>query len=191
MKSLRWSSRTLSKGLLDVTVMPSHLPPRTSATEAGPLPSTTVVPRCQQYYGPLGLPPGTNAISPSAYRRRFVRRGRPGRASPVPYQAVAACPPPYPGDVLHPSGLADAVCCLRRDMIGSAIPSLSGFYVTGLQGSLDVGPAALLPSQEPYSSLRALDAPLGHGDLAPRLEPATRRSGAYRGGTLTHESDTA
>jgi hypothetical protein len=104
MKSLRWSSRTLSTGLLDVTVMPSHLPPRTNTTEAGPLPSTAVVPRCQQYYEPLGLPPGTSAISSSTYKRRFVRRGPPGRASPVPYQAVAACPPPYPGDVLHPSG---------------------------------------------------------------------------------------
>ncbi len=76
-------------------------------------------------------------------------------------------------------------------MIGSANPSLSGIHVTGLQGSLDVGPAALLPSQEPYGSLRALDAPLGRGDFAPRLEPATRRSGAYRDGTFTRKSDTA
>ncbi len=70
-------------------------------------------------------------------------------------------------------------------MSGSAIPSLSGFYVTGLQGSLDVGPTALLPSQQPYSYLRALDTPLGRGDFAPRLESATRRSGAYRDGTFT------
>ncbi len=96
-----------------------------------------------------------------------------------------------PGTSCTPPDLAGAVCCLRRDMSGSANPSLSGVYLTGLQGSLNVGPAALLPSQEPYRSLRALDAPLGRGDLAPRLEPATRRSGAYRGGTLTHESDTA
>lgn len=76
-------------------------------------------------------------------------------------------------------------------MIGSADPSLSGVYVTGLQGSLDVGPTALLPSQKPYGSLRALDTPLGRRDLAPRLESATRRSGAYRDGTFTRESDTA
>ena len=87
--------------------------------------------------------------------------------------------------------IPDAVCCLRRDMSGSANPSLSGVYLTGLQGSLDVGPTALLPSQEHCCSLRALDAPLGRRDLAPRLEPATRRSGAYRDGTLTRKSDTA
>ncbi len=96
-----------------------------------------------------------------------------------------------PGTSCTPPDLAGAVCCLRRDMSGSANPSLSGIYLTGLQGSLDVGPAALLPSQEPYGSLRALDAPLGPGDLAPRLEPATRRSGAYRDGTFTRKSDTA
>ena len=90
----------------------------------------------------------------------------------------------------HPA-LAGAVCCLRREMSGSANPSLSGISVTGLQGSLDVGPTALLPSQEHCCSLRALDAPLGRRDLAPRLEPATRRSGAYRDGTLTRKSDTA
>ncbi len=96
-----------------------------------------------------------------------------------------------PGTSCTPPVLTGAVCCLRREMSGSAIPSLSGVYLTGLQGSLDVGPTALLPSQEPHRSLRALDAPLGRRDLAPRLEPATRRSGAYRDGTLTRKSDTA
>ena len=38
---------------------------------------------------------------------------------------------------------------------------------------------------------RTFDAPLGRRDLAPRLEPATRLSGDYRGGTLTRESGTA
>ncbi len=96
-----------------------------------------------------------------------------------------------PGTSYTPPALAGAVCCLRREMSGSTNPSLSGFNVTGLQGSLNVGPAALLPSQEPYGSLRALDTPLGRRDFAPRLEPATRRSGAYRDGTLTRKSDTA
>ncbi len=105
---------------------------------------------------------------------------------------------PSPRALLHTPGtscthpaLAGAVCCLRRDMSGSANPSLSGVYLTGLQGSLDVGPTALLPSHSPYGELRALDAPLGHGDLSPGLEPATRRSGAYRDGTSTRKSDTA
>ena len=146
MKSVRWSSRTLSTGLLGRSTMPSHLPPRTRTTEAGPLPSTRFLAEHHRYYGPLGLPPGTITTSPSAYRCRFVQRGPPGRASPVPYRAVTACPPPYPGDVLHRSG--SIRCSLlpspRHDRLGH--PSLSGFHLTRLQGSLDVGPTALLPS---------------------------------------------
>ena len=76
-------------------------------------------------------------------------------------------------------------------MIGSAYPSLSGAYVSGLQGSLDTGPTASLPARRPYSRRRALDAPLGRRDLARRLEPATWLSGDYQGGTLTRKFDTA
>jgi len=121
----------------------------------------------------------------------FTRREPPGRASPVPCQTFGACSPPYPGGVLHPSGSSDAVCCLRRDMTGSADPSLSGAYVSGLQGSLHAGPAPLLPTREPYSPRRAFDAPLGRRDLARRLEPATWLSGDYQRGTLTRWLDTA
>ncbi len=39
MYSLRWSSRTLSLGLLGLATMPSRLPPYTSTTKAGFLPS--------------------------------------------------------------------------------------------------------------------------------------------------------
>ena len=45
-----------------------------------------------------------DALSPSAYRRRLRPTWPPRRASPVPYQAVAACRLPYPGSVLHASG---------------------------------------------------------------------------------------
>lgn len=101
-----------------------------------------------RYYGPLGLPPGSRSFHPRLIERVFARRGRPGRASPVPCRAVTACPPPYPGSVLLPSGSPGAVCCLRRDMIGSAAPPF-GSYLTRLQGSLDAGPVALLPSKVP------------------------------------------
>ena len=155
-------------------------------------------------FPPLGLLPsinGTTSPSDSLPARTPLRRRLIGVASsdvdrrvgPLLFRVRLS-----PRALLHTPGtscthpaLAGAVCCLRREMSGSASPSLSGVHLTGLQGSLDVGPAALLPSHEPYGSLRALDAPLGHGDLAPRLEPATQRTGAYCGGTLTRKSDTA
>ena len=142
-------------------------------------------------------------------RSAFARRGPPGRVSPVPCQAVASCPPPYPGSVLHPSGSIrhDPVtargywdprgtsgCSLlpspRHDRLGHS--SLSVIYVTGLQGSrFRIGPEALLPSTGPYGPVRAFDAPLRRRDLSPHPEPATRRTGAYRGGAHTRKSDTA
>ena len=64
-----------------------------------------------------------------------ARRGPPGRGSPVPRQTVLACPPPYPVGVLHSSGSRG--CSLLpspwHDRLGR--PSLSGSYVTRLQGS--------------------------------------------------------
>ena len=121
----------------------------------------------------------------------FARRGQPARASPVPCRAVATCSPPYPGGVLHRSG--STRCSLlpspRRDRLGH--PSLSGAYLSGLQGSLQAGPVALLPARRPYSRRRAFDAPLGRRDLARRLEPATWLSGDYQGGTYTRKFDTA
>ena len=174
--------------------MPSHLPPRASVTKAGPLPSTGIT-RLQRYYEPLGLPPNSAPFRTRLIGAVFAGRRRSGRASPVPCRAVAACSPPYPGDVLHPSGSAG--CSLlpspRHDRLGH--PSLSGAHVSGLQGLLQAGPAALLPSfgldRDRTLPNRAFDAPLGRRDLARRLEPATRLSGDYRGGTSTRKSDTA
>ena len=174
-------------GVLSISAIPSSSTLRLREQSRVPSLHSTFTEH-QRYYEPLGLPSGTTPFRIPLIGGAFARRGQPVRASPVPCRAFAACSPPYPGGVLHPSGSPDAVCCLRRDMSGSASPSLSGCHLTRLQGSLDVGPAALLPSHSPYSELMALDAPLGRGDLAPRLEPATRRTGAYRGGTLTRKS---
>jgi hypothetical protein len=74
------------------------------ATKAGSLPSTGFVARRQQYYGPLGLPPGLIPLHRRLIGIALVRRRPPGRVSPVPQQAVSACRPPYPEGVLHPSG---------------------------------------------------------------------------------------
>lgn len=48
-----------------------------------------------------------------------------------------------------------------------------------------LGPQGRSPRSKPLGSSRALDAPLRRRHLCRRPEPATRRSGAYRGGTST------
>jgi hypothetical protein len=79
--------------------------------------------RHPRYYGPLGLPPGTVTLRRQLIATAFTRRGPPGRVSPVPHQAFATCPLPYPEGVLWVSGhRRSTVCCLHRDMIGSATP---------------------------------------------------------------------
>jgi hypothetical protein len=54
-----------------------------------------------------------------------------------------------------------------------------------------LGPQVRSPHPKPYGFGRAFDAPLGRSDLSSRPEPATRRSGAYRGGTCTRKSGAA
>jgi hypothetical protein len=170
--------------------MPSRLPPVPSVIEAGPLPSSRFR-GLHRYYEPLGLPPGTAPFHHRLIGAAFARRGPPGRASSVPRPTVSTCPPPYPGDVQRPLRFSSAVCCLRRDMSGSAIPPF-GAYLTRLQGSLHAGPAKLLPSHvPPMRDARAFDTPLSRRDLAPRPGSATRRTGAYRGGTSTRWLDGA
>lgn len=170
--------------------MPSHLPPVPSVIEAGPLPSSRVH-GLHRYYEPLGLPPGTTPFHLRLIGAAFARRGPPGRASPVPRRTFSTCPPPYPGGVHRPLRYSDDVCCLRRDMIGSATPPF-GAYLTRLQGSLDAGPADLLPSDGlPTETAKAFDTPLSRRDLAPRPGSAARRTGAYRGGTRTRWLDEA
>ena len=82
-----------------------------------------------------------------------------------------------------------AVSCLRRDMTGSASPPFRLFLSRGCKvhalSLRRIGPAALLPSQESYDSLRAFDAPLRREALTPHPGPATRLSGDYRDGTFT------
>ncbi len=146
--------------------------------------------RRHQYYGPLGLPPGLTPFHRRLIGIASTGRRPPGRASPVPHRAVSACPPPYPEGVLHRSGSRCSLLpSLRREQLGQ--PLLSGSRFTGLQGSLHAGPADLLPTPELYSSRWALDTPLRRRDLSRRPGSATRRSGAYRDGTLTRKSDAA
>ena len=115
--------------------MPLRLPPYACTTKAGSLPSSGLVDRRQRYHEPLGLPPSTIPLRHRLIGTAFVRRGPPGRVSPVPHQALLACSPPYPVDVLQPSDSRG--CSLLpspwHERLGH--PSLSGSYFTRLQGS--------------------------------------------------------
>ncbi len=54
-----------------------------------------------------------------------------------------------------------------------------------------LGPQVRSPRAKPYGLRRAFDASLRRLSLPRRPKPATRRSGAYRGGTSTRKSDAA
>lgn len=141
--------------------------------------------RPHRYNEPLGLPPGTAPFHHRLIEAAFARRGRRGGSllfrARLSLRAVLLTP----GVSCAPPVLARAVCCLRRDMTGSAAPPF-GSYLTRLQGSLDVRPATSPPSRTPYSARRASDAPLGPQESlpAPGACYATPRL-AYRGGTST------
>src|SRR2546428_492617 len=123
------------------------LPPSRGRDEARAPSLHRVFPsRLLRYYEPLGLPLGTAPFRLRLIGTAVARRGPPRRVSPVPFRTVAACRLPYPGSVLRASGLSRTVCCLRRDMIGSATPPF-GSYLTRLQSSRSrIRPAALLPT---------------------------------------------
>jgi len=139
----------------------------------------------QRYYEPLGLPPGTAPFRLRLIGAAFARRGRRGGSLLFRPRLSLRAVFPTPGVSCAPPVLARAVCCLRRDMTGSATPPF-GADVTGLQSSLDVRPASLLPSRRPYGLRRALDAPLSPWESPPTPGAcyAARRR-AYRGGTCT------
>ena len=158
MYSRRWSFRTLSMGWLGLATMPLRLPPFADTTKAGSLPSSGLVGRRQRYYEPLGLPPGTIPLRRRLIGTACVRRGPPGRVSPVPYQAVSTCPPLYPVGVLHPFRLQDAVCCLRRGMSGSATSPFRGLMSRGCKVHFMLGPPTCIPPD----NLSTIEGPLTH-----------------------------
>ena len=130
-KSACWSSRTFTTGLLDLAVMPSHLPPSTRATKAGSLPSTGVV--------ATGLDGTTNPSDSLPARRPFAL----GLWTP-PSPDIGRWVGPLlfrvellPHALLSTPGkscaapCSDAVCCLRRDVIGSAFPPFGSLISRG------------------------------------------------------------
>ena len=146
---------------------------------AGTSPSGRVVLRDhRQYYGPLGLPLHSARLHLRLIRATLPRRRPWRRVSRVPHFSFNACCAPYPGEtrcacLSEPWRIGRG---LRREMSGSA---LGLFLFRGCKLHFMLRPALLLPPQ------RLLTSRLGHGDLSPRLGPATRRFGAYRDGTST------
>jgi len=172
--------------------MPSRLPPATRATKAGPLPSTGVV--------ATGIDGTTNPSDSLPARTPFALGlweplspdvGR--RVGPLLFRVELSSHAllSTPGKSCA-APLSDAVCCLRRDMIGSAFPPFGSLISRGCKVhpfGLGLRLCSPRPRHTPRRGLLTLRC--GHRDLSRRLEPATRRFGAYRGGTRTRKFDTA
>jgi len=160
-------------------------------TAAGTRPSRRVLPHGVRsrsprpglrYPGPLGLPLHSGRVRLRLIRHALPRRGPCRRASRVPRPSVHACRAPYPAETRRAFRTQRGGRGLRRDMSGSA---LGLFMCRGCRLHVMLRPACLLPAEQLV---------LPHGLLTPRssakvslgrMGPATRRSGAYRGGTLT------
>jgi hypothetical protein len=190
--SPRWSFRTLSAGLLALSGIPSCLPPITGTTKAGPLPSVGVL--VSVFFGTMSPSDSLSTRPPFAFG--LWRPPLPDvgcRVGSLLFRTwLSSCALFHTPGVSCVHRFSDTVCCLRRAMIGSATPPF-GSYLTRLQSSrFRIGPTTLLPLAWTHMGLSgALDAPLRRRGLSPRPEPATRRSGAYRDGTLTRKSGAA
>jgi hypothetical protein len=152
-------------------------------TTPGTLPSRGVVRRRDlRYYGPLGLPLRTPRLRLRLIRARSPRRRPRRRASRVPHVSLSTCCAPYPAgtpDGLRFSRLRPG---LRRDMSGSA-PGLC--ICRGCRLHVRLRPVDSLPAARLAPPRGLLTPRSGDGVSPARLGPATRRTGAYRGGTPT------
>jgi len=128
---------------------------------------------------PLYPPPSPNVgrrVGSPQFRIRLSLRAR------FSTPGVSCAPPGLPKRSLLPSP--------RHDWLGHSpfrAPISRGCKVHASA----LGPQVRSPREEPLGSSRAFDAPLRCRPLGRHPEPATRRSGAYRGGTSTRKSDAA
>ena len=116
------------------------------------------------------------ALSYSAYMPGLCWTGPPGWAAPGPRSSLETCrrPPSRKGPAVPPA--QTAVCCLRRDMSGSALSNT-------FRRILCRGSCGQLPCSPLFQGLLTLRS--AREDLSARLESATGRFGAYPDGTLT------
>lgn len=149
----------------------------------GTLPYRGVVPhRDRRYYDPLGLPLRTPRLRLRLIRARSPRPRPRRRVSRVPRVSLHTCCAPYPAGTVRRLRIPRVRHRLRRDMSGSA-PGL--FICRGCRLHFMLRPVCSLPAAR-LAPPRGLLTPRSGGGVSPtHLGPATRRSGAYRGGTLT------
>jgi len=190
--------------------MPSRLPPFAGVTQAGSLPSDAVVvgaldgttdpsdclsTRCRFALG-LSTPPLPDVGGRGGsllFRAELSPRARLRTPEPSCTAFVRSASTLLPHAATRISAeCSDAVCCLRRDMTGSASSPFRALISRGCKASrFRIGPAASLPTTKDRSLVRALDAPLRRRHLCRRPEPATWCTGAYHDGTSTRKLNTA
>src|SRR4029077_1821918 len=135
-----------------------------------------------RYYDPLGLPLGTPRFRLRLIRARLPRRRPHRRVSRVPRVSLHTCCAPSPAETTRRLRFPYARCRLRRDMSGSA---LGLFLGRGCRLHFMLRPVCLLPPQRLLPPRGLLTPRSGRGVSPYDLGPATRRTGAYRGGTCT------
>src|ERR1700724_752259 len=152
-------------------------------TTPGTLPSRDVVRRRDhRYYDPLGLPLRTTRFRLLLIRARSPRPRPRRRASRVPRLSLHTCCAPYPAGTPRRLRYPCKGHRLRRDMSGSA-PGL--FLCRGCRLHFMLRPVCSLPAARLLPPRGLLTPRSGVGVSPARLGPATRRTGAYRGGTCT------
>jgi hypothetical protein len=121
--SLRWSSRTLSTtGLFSVSGMPSRLPLHKPDQSRAPSLQRVILHAFLGTTDPSdSLPAPRDFSHPALYPRSLPDSAARCRVSPVPRSSLETCHRPIPrkGPAIVPA--QTAVCCLRRDMTGSAL----------------------------------------------------------------------
>src|SRR4029079_12776852 len=152
-------------------------------TTAGTLPSDRVLLRNhRRYYDPLGLPLHSARLRLCLIRATLPRPGPCRRVSRVPHSSLYACCSPYPAGTRCAFRYWRDGCCLRRDMSGSA-PGL--FICRGCRLHFMLRPTYWLPVERLTPPHRLL-MPRSGARVSPRhLGRASRRTDAYRSGTLT------
>src|ERR1035437_2977726 len=137
-----------------------HADLRADVTKAGSLPSSAFCCTPSRVVRTPRAPyqlRATSAVRPCTHD--LCPTWLPSTVSPVPLCSFPACLRLRPRRGPAPVPAQHAVCCLRRDMIGSALPN--AFRLTMCQGRgvhWLLRPAGLLPSLS-----RAFDTPLGSG----------------------------
>jgi len=132
-------------------------------------------------------------LSPSAYTDRLRPTWPPGRASPVPHRTPVRMPSSLPRG--RPAPLRSgpgAVCCLRREMSGSAGPTFRVFLSRGCKVRVMLGLRTCSPPARPMTR-GGLLTPHSDGGISSRARgllrgaPALTAAGLAPASSMQHE----